>query len=187
MLDPNLTTKEDQDEENGKKIAVKDLERYINLFDLKRLEAYTNNLSDYNLITDLIPTISRLFFNQMISQQIKLSYAQAAIMIGLGLQHKNMDTISGELKLPVSQALALFNKAMRKFTQHFKKIYQSDIEKDMKKKDGKVTRPHVTFHLPYATDQRVQPPQEKRRPRPRRRRSENDQPSESEQRPSCPG
>lgn len=140
ILDPNLTTKtEDQDEEvEDVKFSPQELERHINLYDLKRLEAYSANVSDYHLITDLVPTISKLFFLKLISRQIKLSYAQAAILIGMGLQHKYIETVSTELKLPVSQALALFNKAIRKFTQYFKKMYEMDIEKGMKKAEKKV-------------------------------------------------
>lgn len=111
------------------------MEKYINLFDLKRLEAYSKNLVDYRLITDLLPIISQVYFQNKLSKSLKLSYAQAAILIGLGLQYKPVDNVSEELKLPGSQSLALFNKAMRKFTNHFKSIYESDIEKTIKSKN----------------------------------------------------
>lgn len=47
----------------------------------------------------------------------------------MGLQHKDVDQVSGELNIPVSQILALFNKAVRKFNNYFKKIYEEEIEK----------------------------------------------------------
>lgn len=78
--------------------------------------------------------MSQLFFLKKLPKSLRLSYAQAAILIGLGLQHKNVDSVSGELKLPPSQALALFSKSMRKLTNYFKSVYEKDIEKTMKRK-----------------------------------------------------
>ena len=101
---------------------------------MKRLEAYSRNLADYKLITDLLPTMSQLFFLKKLPKSLRLSYAQAAILIGLGLQHKNVDTVSAELKLPATQCLALFSKSMRKLTNYFKSVYEKDIEKNMKRK-----------------------------------------------------
>jgi len=106
----------------------------MNLFDLKRLEAYSKNLVDYRLITDLLPTISQLFFLHKMPKSLRLSYAQAAILIGLGLQYKHIDNVSEELKLPASQSLALFNKSIRKITSYFKKTYEKAIEKTLKDK-----------------------------------------------------
>jgi len=42
-----------------------------------------------------------------------------------------VDAISMELNLPASQCLALFVKAIAKFTNEITKIYTADIEKDM--------------------------------------------------------
>ena len=92
------------------------------------MEAYSSNLVDYHLIIDLIPIISKLFFLNKLSKSLKFSYAQAALLIGIGLQHKSIDAVSGELKLPVQQALALFNKMIKKVTKYFKNIYENEIE-----------------------------------------------------------
>jgi len=40
------------------------LERYISLFDLKRLESYSKNLVDFHLIMDLVPTLAKLYFSK---------------------------------------------------------------------------------------------------------------------------
>ena len=153
ILDPNLTTKaDDQDDEVADvNFSHKDLERHINLYDLKRLEAYAANISDYHLITDLVPTVSKLFFLKLISKQIKLSYAQAAILIGMGLQHKYIESVATELKLPISQALALFNKSIRKFTQYFKRMYEKDIEKGMKKAEKQVISSYTLIGVNICT------------------------------------
>ena len=90
---------------------------------------------DYRLITDLLPIISHLFFQNKLSKSLKLSYAQAAIFIGMGLQYKHVDDVSAELKLPASQSLALFNKAVRKIATNFRKTFERDIEKTMKNRN----------------------------------------------------
>ncbi|CAI7807913.1 unnamed protein product [Closterium sp. NIES-53] len=81
-------------------------------YDMKRLESYANNLVDYHLIMDLIPPLARLYFLGLIPAS--LSYAQAAILLSFGLQHHELSTIEANLRLPGTQVLALFNKAIRK-------------------------------------------------------------------------
>jgi len=66
---------------------------YISLFDLKRLESYSQNLADFHLIMDLVPTIARLYFNILPQGVLNLSPVQAAILTGLGLQFKSIDDL----------------------------------------------------------------------------------------------
>jgi tRNA(Met) C34 N-acetyltransferase TmcA len=42
---------------------------------------------DYHLITDLLPVLARLYFLGRLPQ-VNTSYLQAAILLGLGLQHR---------------------------------------------------------------------------------------------------
>jgi hypothetical protein len=58
-------------------------------YDLKRLESYSNNLVDYHLILDLVPTVARLYFLERLPAS--LSYGQAAILLCLGLQHQQLE------------------------------------------------------------------------------------------------
>jgi len=43
------------------------------------------------MIFDLVPIIAKLFFQQKTS--LTLSYTQAAILLGIGLQYKNFDNV----------------------------------------------------------------------------------------------
>ncbi len=45
-------------------ISKEDLERFVSLFDLKRLESYSKNLVDFHLIMDLVPTLAKLYFSK---------------------------------------------------------------------------------------------------------------------------
>ena len=84
----------------------------LSAHDLKRLSQYASNLLDYHVIVDLLPGIAASYFRGRLP--VSLSYVQAAILMALGLQRRTIESIEEELKLPVSQSLALFNKAIRK-------------------------------------------------------------------------
>merc|ERR1711924_223518 len=52
---------------------------------------------------------------------------QAAIVLGLALQRKEIGTIAKDLDLPTSQALALYNKAIRKFAAAIRKVREAHV------------------------------------------------------------
>ena len=100
-------------------------------FDLKRLDSYSQNLLDYHVILDLIPTLASLYCLDLLSndnsnEQMRLSAVQAAIFVSLGLQRKTVEDCEQDLGLPVSQILAMFGKAVRKISQYFSNIVEQD-------------------------------------------------------------
>jgi len=46
-------------------VTKEKIERFISVFDLKRLESYSNNFVDFHLIMDLVPTIAKLHFIEL--------------------------------------------------------------------------------------------------------------------------
>ncbi|XP_012146702.1 RNA cytidine acetyltransferase l(1)G0020 [Megachile rotundata] len=111
------------------------LDIYFSSYDLKRLAMYSNNMADYHLIMDLLPSLARLYFLNMMNDA-HLSPVQSAILLGLGLQHKTVDKLAEELGLPPSQLLALFNRIIRKFVQYLNGITENFIESTMMKIQG---------------------------------------------------
>ncbi|ODQ82327.1 hypothetical protein BABINDRAFT_158946 [Babjeviella inositovora NRRL Y-12698] len=103
-------------------IARSALDAAFSPFDLKRLESYSNNLIDYHVIVDMLPLISRMYFGGDIAAGVKLSSVQSAILLAIGLQHKDMDQISKELNLPSNQSMAMFAKIVRKVSVHFRDV-----------------------------------------------------------------
>lgn len=101
-------------------LPVQELDAYVSNFDMKRLESYSKNLVDYHVILDLLPIIARFYFLKKIP--FTISYAQAAILAGAGLQFKKIEEVGKEVNLQSNQVLALFNKAMRKFIKYFKEV-----------------------------------------------------------------
>nr|CAD7446206.1 unnamed protein product [Timema bartmani] len=117
------------------KIPVKDLSKeeldaYMTNYDVKRLEMYSNNMADYHLVMDLLPALSKLYFLNLMGST-HLSAVQAAILLGLGLQHKTVDILSSELELPSSQLLGLFNRTVRRCVQYLNGVMEHSVEKGM--------------------------------------------------------
>jgi N-acetyltransferase 10 len=71
-------------------------------FDLKRLESYANNMLDYHVILDLLPTIAGLFFQRRLGDEVRLTAVQSSILLALGMQRKTVEDVE------VSKFLAIF-------------------------------------------------------------------------------
>ena len=135
LLDPQLTTTTsiDDDEinvEERKNLSKDQIELFITKYDFKRLEKYSKNMVNYSMIIDLIPTLAKLFFNNQLF--VSLSYIQAGVLLGVGLQNKNFDTIREEFDIETNQILAMFNKMVKKFVSNIRNIYEKKIEDDEK-------------------------------------------------------
>ncbi|KAF9236966.1 GNAT acetyltransferase 2-domain-containing protein [Melanogaster broomeanus] len=86
---------------------------------------------DYHVVLDLLPTIGSLYFEKRLGNEVNLSAVQASILLGLGLQRKSIEDVETELSLPVSQALALFNKLVRKISKKLTDIQKEAIGADI--------------------------------------------------------
>jgi N-acetyltransferase 10 len=73
-------------------LTKEELDIYFSLFDIRRLESYAHNRLDYHVITDLMPTLAKLYF--LGKFPITLPALQATILVGFGLQHKSLDMLS---------------------------------------------------------------------------------------------
>ncbi|KAJ2723181.1 N-acetyltransferase 10 [Coemansia sp. Benny D115] len=107
-----------------------DLARDFSGYDLKRLESYANNMLDYHVILDMLPTISERYFSKRFGNGVSLSGVQACVLLGLGLQRKSVDAVEKELNLPSRQILALFTKILRKFSNYFRELETKAIEQE---------------------------------------------------------
>lgn len=62
-------------------------------FDLKRLESYANNMLDYHVVLDLLPTVAQLYFEKRLGAEVRLSAVQSSILLALGLQRKSIEEV----------------------------------------------------------------------------------------------
>ncbi|KAF8267327.1 DUF699-domain-containing protein [Lactarius quietus] len=108
-------------------LTTEELSFLLTPFDLKRLESYAQNSLDYHVILDLLPTVALLYFEKRLGNEVRLSVIQSSILLGMGLQRKSVEEVEAELQLPVSQALALFVKLIRKISSKLQDIQKAAI------------------------------------------------------------
>jgi N-acetyltransferase 10 len=121
----------------SRSLQMSELSMLLTPFDLKRLESYANNTLDYHVVLDLLPTVATLFFDQRLPADVNLSPVQSSILLALGLQRKSIEDISAELPLAVSQALALFIKAVRKLSSSLQSVQRNEVVASMPERDPK--------------------------------------------------
>ncbi|KAH7909573.1 GNAT acetyltransferase 2-domain-containing protein [Hygrophoropsis aurantiaca] len=119
------------DNDRSKALNSSELSMLMSPFDMKRLESYANNMLDYHVILDLLPSVASLYFEKRLGDEVKLTAVQASILLGLGLQRKTIEEVETELSLPVSQALALFVKVIRKISKQLVDIQKAAIGADI--------------------------------------------------------
>lgn len=121
----------DEETENQKTFSKDELDENLTPFDLRRLESYANSLLDYHVIIDMLPYISSLYFQGKIAKEVALSHVQSAILLAVGLQRKDVDEVSRELKIESNQGMAMFSKVIRKVSQYFSSLVKESMEKDL--------------------------------------------------------
>ncbi|KAL4784170.1 GNAT acetyltransferase 2-domain-containing protein [Aspergillus varians] len=121
-LDPSLTPPP---------LKKSDLDAAFSPFDLKRLDSYANNLLDYHVILDMIPTLATWYFSGRLSGNVSLSGVQQSILLAIGLQRKTLDDVEKETSLPSSQLLAMFLKIVRKMSTYFRSLQETAVADSM--------------------------------------------------------
>jgi hypothetical protein len=67
------------------------------------------------------------------------SCIQAAILLTLGLQQREVSDLQQELNLPSNQVLALFNKAIRKLHGHLRAVKEAAVERQLPRPPPRAT------------------------------------------------
>ena len=133
----------------------KEFDFNLSRFDIKRLESYSNNLVDYHVIVDLLPVVARFYFLDKFSYKlaaptenpdqanesgVSLSDIQAAILLGLGLQHKSIEHLLDELTLQSNQVLSMFNKSVKKIAKYLRDLEEWEIAQELPTKADAATK-----------------------------------------------
>ncbi len=74
-------------------LQAPELSLLLTPFDLKRLESYANNMLDYHVILDLMPTTAGLYFQKRLGGEVRLTAVQSAILLAVGLQRKTIEEV----------------------------------------------------------------------------------------------
>lgn len=111
---------------SSSQIAVAELNYFLTPHDLKRIELYGRNLCDHHLVSDLLPSLARLYFSGRMGPSFHLSSLQGALLCGIGLQNQTVDKVTAQLGLPANQVLAMFNKGIRKISIALNGVVEED-------------------------------------------------------------
>lgn len=125
-----------------------ELRHLVTPFDLKRLEAFGNNMVDYSVVLDLLPTLALLYFGARVRASeeddsaiagspsrpeqefpvLKLSALQAALLLSIGLQRKDPAVVIGnEFGVPLQQGVALLAKAVKRIAMCLKRVERREF------------------------------------------------------------
>ncbi|KXN84178.1 UPF0202 protein KRE33 [Leucoagaricus sp. SymC.cos] len=127
----NAGIKEKEEDKSKGELKSNELSLLFTPFDFKRLEQYANNILEYHVILDLMPTVAGLYFQKRLREDVKLTAVQSAILLAVGLQRKTVEEVEAELSLPVSQALALFVKVIKKISKCLVDIQKAAISVEL--------------------------------------------------------
>lgn len=94
-----------------------------------QMQAYCNNIVDHHLVLDLAPSLARAFFTRTL--RVTQSAAQAAILVVVGLQGRDVSAAAEALNLPSSQVLALFMKSMKRFAALLQTQREEEIAREL--------------------------------------------------------
>ena len=123
-----------------KPVTKKELDTIFTPFDLKRLDKYADQMLDYHVILDMLPTIAMLYFSGRLKDNVDLSGLQRSILLAVGLQRKALEDLETDLNLAMSQLLGLFVKIMRKFSTAFRNLVEGAVAETMPDANGNGVR-----------------------------------------------
>ncbi|XP_050531517.1 RNA cytidine acetyltransferase isoform X2 [Daktulosphaira vitifoliae] len=107
-----------------------ELDVHLTAYDILRLEKYCNNMADYHLIMDLLPSLSKLYFQNKFGDT-HFSAVQKALLLGLGLQYKTIEELAIQFDLVPAQLLGLYNRMMRRLLQIINGIMEQNVNSEM--------------------------------------------------------
>ncbi|KAL0907551.1 hypothetical protein M5K25_021966 [Dendrobium thyrsiflorum] len=132
----NFTDHEDASN-NG---STQSMGNLLSPFDMKRLEAYTNNCVDYHMILDLVPVLAYHFFQGELP--VTLSPVQASVLFCIGMQNQDIAHIKEEMKLEREQILSLFIKVMKKLYKYLYSVAAKEIDATLPRLREVTLAPH---------------------------------------------
>eukprot|EP00921_Rhytidocystis_pertsovi_P009822 GHVQ01015775.1.p1 GENE.GHVQ01015775.1~~GHVQ01015775.1.p1 ORF type:complete len:1068 (+),score=107.09 GHVQ01015775.1:175-3378(+) len=121
------------------------IHQFLTSHDIERLKKYAQQLADESLISDLLPPLCWLFFNHRL-RGLTLSYLQCAVLLALGCQRRSPSEIANEFRLPINQAMALFNKAIHKIVKYFQILQEKGADETLKRKSCENGKNRVQSH-----------------------------------------
>jgi len=97
--------------------------------DLRRLKAFSDNISEYGLIADLVPQLARAYFScDYHRSPINLTNVQLAVLLCIGLQHHEVTSVEKALNIHASQVMRQLSQIIKKLIPHLNVTIQPVTE-----------------------------------------------------------
>merc|ERR1711933_472584 len=117
ILDPklDLTKKQLNNKNQNDSIFFKTNQKRISVYDIRRLELYSNYSLDLFSVLDLIPDLAKAYFTARFP--INLCFIEMAVLICVGLQNIDLTDVQILLDIPENQVLNILNKIVTKLAK----------------------------------------------------------------------
>lgn len=138
ILAPKINFSDHEDASNNE--SAQSLGNLFSPFDMKRLEAYTNNCVDYHMILDLVSALASHFFQGKLP--VTLSPVQASVLFCMGMQNHDIAHIKEEMKLEREQILSLFIKVIKKLYKYLCSVAAKEIDATLPRLREVTLAPH---------------------------------------------
>lgn len=113
--------------QRGEELTQQLLDVYFLPHDIQRLEAYGKNQVEYRLILDTTTDLCQLYFGGRMAD-VPIDSLQKAILLGVGLQNKSIETLAEEFGMPNNQILAKFFDCVKKLTRKCSAVMERTVE-----------------------------------------------------------
>lgn len=91
---------------------VLEISQHLSEQDIARLKQFARGLSDHRSVADIMPVLADWIFNRRL--KVDMSDLHLAILLGLALQCREVESVASEINLTGSQVLAILAKVLRK-------------------------------------------------------------------------
>ncbi|KAF6146362.1 hypothetical protein GIB67_020456 [Kingdonia uniflora] len=140
VLDPKTNFSEQEPTCSTSNGVLTSLSEILSPHDMKRLEAYTDNLVDFHMILDILPVLAYQYFQEKLP--VTLSSVQASVLLCMGLQNQDLSYVEGEMKLERQQILSQFIKVMKKFYKYLYRVASEEFSSTLPRLKEIVMTPH---------------------------------------------
>ena len=148
-----------------RQIAFADLQQRFSTSELQRVKMCTTAYLDTAVVLDLIPALAKIYFSREIlktgdnTDGVVLSHAQAAVLLGVGLQCHAIDDLAAKSAafhgVPAQQLRSFFAKAIARIAEHFNKLRMLRIESIQQEREAEVAAEDNSDDAPRTAGQKA--------------------------------
>ncbi|KAJ7945318.1 RNA cytidine acetyltransferase [Quillaja saponaria] len=141
ILNPKITFNDVSTPMSNSDGLLGSLKEHLYPHNVKRLEAYINNLADLGQIPGFAFSLAHLYFQEKLP--VTLSYEEASVLFCICIQGQDISYIERQMKLDGRQILSFFKKVMKKFHKYLYSFASKEIESSLRHPEETVLKSHT--------------------------------------------